>query len=169
MAGARLSVALRPFLPADAAVLAAIFADSIAGLTGEDYSEAQQQAWMASVEDEESFAAGLTGQLTLVATIEGEPVGFASLKGPDHIEMLYVHPDAARIRVGSALCEALERLAAARGVARLTVDASDTAHDFFRGRGYVDQQRSTVTVGDEWLARTRMHKTLPPIEKGPLQ
>ena len=37
--------ALRPFLAADAPVLAEIFRASIEELTGEDYSAAQQAAW----------------------------------------------------------------------------------------------------------------------------
>lgn len=169
MARSQPPVGLRPYLPADAAVLAAIFVESIEGLTGDDYTEGQQQAWMSAADDEEHFGAELGKDLTLVATLESSPVGFASLKGADHIEMLYVHPSAAGQGVASALCEALEKLAAARGATRLTVDASDTAHDFFRKRGYADQQRSTVNVGDEWLVRTRMQKALVPVEKGPMQ
>lgn len=164
------SVGLRPYLPADAVVVAAIFVESIEALTGDDYSEAQQQAWMSSADDEQAFGARLGKDLTLVATLQSSPVGFASLKGTDHIEMLYVHPSAGRQGVATALCDALEKLAAARGATKLTVDASDTAHEFFRKRGYVDQQRSTLSVGDEWLTNTRMQKTLvdvPP--KGPLQ
>ena len=45
----------------------------------------------------------------------GSPVGFASLKGAEHIDMLYVHPAAAGHGVGSMLIDALEKLAAARG------------------------------------------------------
>src|SRR5215207_6427981 len=86
--------ALRPFLPADAPVLAEIFQASIEELTEEDYSPAQAQAWAAQADDVVAFAARLTGNLTLVATLGGAPVGFASLKGADRIEMLYVHPDA---------------------------------------------------------------------------
>ena len=41
--------ALRPFLAEDTPVLAAIFIASIEGLTGDDYSEAQQEAWAAAV------------------------------------------------------------------------------------------------------------------------
>ena len=65
-------------------------------LTGDDYSEAQQEAWAAAAEDEEAFGKKLAGQLTLIATIQSAPVGFASLKGADHIDMLYVHPSAGR-------------------------------------------------------------------------
>ena len=39
--------ALRPFLAADTPVLAVIFAAAIQELTGDDYSEAQQEAWAA--------------------------------------------------------------------------------------------------------------------------
>lgn len=147
-------------LPDDAPVLAAIFVASIEELAEDDYSEAQREAWASAAEDEGEFGALLAGQLTLVATLHGSPVGFASLKGADHIDMLYVHPSAARRGVATALCDALERLATARGAKKLTVDASDTAHDLFKRRGYSDRQRSTLTIGDEWLTNTRMEKSL---------
>jgi putative acetyltransferase len=152
--------ALRPFLAADTPVLAAIFVAAIEELTGEDYSETQQQAWAGVADDEEQFGKRLASELTLIATLQNSPVGFASLKGADHIEMLYVHPSAAGQGVGSMLCEALEKLAGARGAKSLTVDASDNAQIFFAKRGYVAKQRNSVTVNGEWLANTTMEKTL---------
>ena len=74
--------------------------------------------------------------------------------------MLYVHPSVVGQGVASMLCDALEKLAAARGAKSLTVDASDTAQDFFTKRGYVAKQRNTVTINGEWLANTTMQKTL---------
>ena len=152
--------ALRPFLPTDTPVLAAIFAASIEELTGDDYSEAQQEAWASAVEDEEKFGKRLASELTLVATLQNSPVGFAALKGPDHIDMLYVHPGAVGQGVAALLCDALEKLAGARGATNLTVDASDNATEFFSKRGYVAMQRNTVTINGEWLANTTMQKTL---------
>jgi putative acetyltransferase len=151
---------LRPFLPADVPMLAAIFVAAIEELTGDDYSEAQQEAWAAVAEDEEAFGNKLAGQLTLIATIQNAPVGFASLKGADHIDMLFVHPSVAGQGVASMLVDALEKLAGARGAKILTVDASDTAEPLFKKRGYVAMQRNTVTVNGEWLANTTMQKTL---------
>ncbi len=153
-------VGLRPFLPEDTAVLAAIFVASIDELAEDDYSDAQREAWASAAEDEANFGKRLAGQLTLVATIESSPVGFASLKGKDHLDLLYVHPGFARQGVATALCDALEKLAGARGAAALTVESSDTAEPFFVSRGYTSQQRNTVTVGDEWLANTTMKKSL---------
>jgi putative acetyltransferase len=152
--------ALRPYLAADTPLLAAIFAASILELTGDDYNEAQQEAWAATVEDEEALAKRLAGQLTLIATLQNSPVGFASLKGADHIDMLYVHPSVAGQGVASMLCDALEKLAGSRGAKSLIVDASDTALDFFKKRGYVAKQRNTVIVNGEWLANTTMQKKL---------
>jgi putative acetyltransferase len=152
--------ALRPFLAEDTPVLAAIFAASIEELTGEDYNQAQQEAWISAAGDEEQFGKRLASELTLIATLQNSPVGFAALKGADHIDMLYVHPGAAGQGVASMLCEALEKLAGGRGAKALTVDASDNATEFFAKRGYVAKQRNTVTVNGEWLANTTMQKTL---------
>ena len=41
--------------------------------------------------------------------------------------MLYVHPAAVGIGVGTMLIDALEKLAASRGAARLTANVSDIA------------------------------------------
>ena len=151
---------LRPFLPADTPALAAIFAAAIEQLTGDDYGEAQQQAWAGAADDEEQFGKRLASELTLVATLQNSPVGFASLKGADHLDMLYVHPGATGQGVASMLCEALEKLAGGRGAKNLTVDASDNAEGFFQKRGYVGLQRNTVALNGEWLANTTMQKTL---------
>jgi putative acetyltransferase len=163
MARAHPTLGLRPFLPADAPLLAEIFRASIAELTAEDYSEAQQQAWAAAADDEDAFAARLADRLTLIAMLDGSPIGFVSLEGPEHLDMLYVHPAAAGQGVGTMLCDALERIAAGRGAPLLRVEASDTARDFFGRRGYVAQQRNTVSCGGEWLASTTMEK---PLTKG---
>jgi putative acetyltransferase len=160
--------ALRPFLPTDTPILAAIFVASIAELTSDEYSETQQAAWASAADDEAAFAKRLASQLTLIATLQNAPVGFASLKGADHIDLLYVHPNAVLHGVAAMLCDALEKLAGARGAIKLTVDASDNSQEFFLKRGYVATQRNTVTIGDEWLANTTMTKTLGVAAPGPV-
>ena len=156
-------LALRPFLPADAPVLREIFRDSIEDLTADDYTEAQQEAWASAADDLAEFRQKLAGELTLIATMEGSPVGFASLQGKDKIDMLYVHPAATGQGVGAMLIDALEKLAGSRGAAKLSADVSDSARGFFEKRGYVAQQRNSVSLGDEWLANTTMQKQLAAI------
>ena len=160
MAVAHPKLALRPFLPADAPLLREIFRDSIEELTSDDYTKAQQEVWASVADNVADFGKKLSARLTLVATMEGSPVGFASLEGKDKIDMLYVHPAATGQGVGAMLVDALEKLASSRGEVKIVVDASDSARGFFEKRGYVAQQRNTVLVGDEWLANTTLHKQL---------
>jgi putative acetyltransferase len=160
MAQAAHNLALRPMLPADIPLLAEIFRASVGELAAEDYSDAQIQAWTEIADDEAAFGRRLSGQLTLIASVDGSSVGFASLKGTDTIDMLYVHPAAAGQGAASMLVEALEKLAGARGASKLAVEASDTAHDFFKRRGYAPKSRNTVLRGNEWLANTTMEKPL---------
>jgi putative acetyltransferase len=153
-------LAMRPMLPADVPLLAEIFRASIEELSGDDYSEAQQEAWASAADDEEAFGERLARALTLVATHAGSAIGFASVADNTRIDMLYVHPAAAGQGAAAMLCDALERLAAARGSKELSVDASDTARGFFELRGFVPKTRNTVALGGEWLANTTMVKPL---------
>ncbi len=98
--------------------------------------------------------------MTLVATFGGAAVGFAALADNISIDMLYVHPAASGQGAGAMLCDALEKLAAARGTKELTVDASDAARGFFEHRGFAARTRNTVSLGGEWLANTTMVKPL---------
>jgi putative acetyltransferase len=154
------AVALRPYLPADAKRCAEIFRSSIEELAADDYDDEQREAWASRADDEQAFGARLAEALTLLATIDRTAAGFASLKGADEIDMLFVDPEFARQGVGRTLVDALTRLAEARGAKRLTTEASDVAKPLFERLGFTAQQRNLVRVGDQWLANTTMVKTL---------
>ena len=162
MATASNQAALRPMLPADAPMLAAIFRASVEDLTGEDYDEDQRAAWAATAADEARFGEKLGGMLTLVATLGGAPAAFAALKGNDRIDMLYVYPAVAGQGLGTMLVDALEKLTKARGTKTLSVDASDTARSFFEKRGYKAQSRNSVPLNGEWLANTTLELKFVP-------
>lgn len=153
--------ALRPYLPADAEDVADVFRLAIEVLAEEDYSDDQRAAWMSRADEGSDFAARLGKGLTLVVAGEDDGiVGFGTLKDNTHVEYLFTRPDFARQGVASLIMDALEKLAAARGTAKLTTDASDTAQPFFAARGYVATQRNTVSIDGEWLANTTMEKAL---------
>jgi putative acetyltransferase len=154
------SYPLRPFLPADTPALQDLFAQSIEELTADDYDEEKRLAWISTAADGEAFAKRLGSMTTLIVQVDGEYAGFASLKGNDTLEMLYVHPYFAGQGVGAALADAVERLAKGRGAKDITVEASDTAEPFFEGRGYVATQRNMIPRENLWLANTTMKKKL---------
>jgi putative acetyltransferase len=161
------AVALRPYLPADARRCAEIFRLSIEELAAEDYDADQREAWASRADDEQAFGAKLAGELTLLAMIDGAVAGFASLKGADEIDMLFVDPEFARQGVGRTLVDALTRLAQARGAKRLTTEASDVAKPLFERLGFAAQKRNIVHKGDQWLANTTMAKTLGAADPAP--
>jgi len=156
------AVSLRPYLPADAERCAAIFRSSVEELASEDYSAEQRAAWSALADDSAAFAKRLAGALTLMALVDGEPAGFASLNGAETIDMLYVDPAFARRGVATGLLDALVRLAAARGAKTLAGEVSDTARPLFERQGFQAQRRNLVQLDDEWLANTTMTKRLAP-------
>jgi putative acetyltransferase len=154
------AISLRPYLPADAKRCAEIFRSSIEELAADDYDEQQREAWASPADDEKAFGAKLAGELTLLAMIEGAIAGFASLKGAEEIDMLFIDPEFARQGVGRTLVDALTKLAEARGAKRLTAEASDVAKPLFERLGFTAQQRNLVRMGDQWLANTTMTKAL---------
>jgi putative acetyltransferase len=158
------AVALRPYVPADARRCAEIFRLSIEELAAEDYDADQREAWASRADDEQAFGARLANALTLLAVIDEAIAGFASLKGGEEIDMLFVDPQFARQGVGRALVDALTRLAGARGAKRLTAEASDVAKPLFERQGFTAQKRNLVRKGDQWLANTTMTK---PIDAAP--
>ena len=155
-----MKASLRPFLKEDVEQLAEIMCASIEELTQEDYDEDQRLAWISVLEDGDAFIKRLSEQLTILAIVEGEPVGFASLRGKDELDLLYVHPDVVRNGVGSMLVDALEKLAGARGATAMLTNSSETARPFFEKRGYLAQSRNTTNIGDEWLVNIAMRKEL---------
>ena len=154
------AVSLLPYLPADAKRCAEIFRLSIEELAADDYDDDQREAWASRADDEQAFGARLAEALTLLAMIDGAIAGFASLKGSEEVDMLFVDPEFARQGAGRALIEALTKLARARGAKRVTVDTSDSARPLFERLGFTAQKRNLVHKGDQWLANTTMAKTL---------
>lgn len=74
----------------------------------------------------------------LVATADGEVAAVGSLNGPDEIGLNYVSP-AFRFRgVSSALLTALEEAMQERGAAIGHLTSTQTAHGFYRARGWED-------------------------------
>jgi putative acetyltransferase len=161
-AGAFPKPSLRPYLASDFPLLSEIRFAAIEELTVEDYDDAQRRAWASAADNDEAFALSLEKGLTLVALIGDGPVGFIAVQGGGLIDQLYVHPTVARTGVANALCEAIEKLAAARGVATLVTDTSDAAKPLFEARGYQATRRNTIEIDGEYLGNTRMTKALAP-------
>ena len=150
---------IRPLVAGDAAALAGVFRRAIEQTAARHYGADAIRAWAASA-DQPDFAERLHRGLTLVATLHGDYAGFAQLHPADHIEMLYLSPEAAGLGIATLLYQHLEDEARLAGSRRLTTHASLAARRFFESVGFQVEEEETVTRQGVPLARYRMTKTL---------
>lgn len=114
---------LREYRTADCPALAQLFYDTVHSVCIRDYTPEQLDAWDRS----------LRAHDTLVAEKGGQILGFGDMTADGYLDRLFVHREAQRQGIASALCAALERRCSAP---EFTVHASRTALAFFQSRGY---------------------------------
>ncbi len=122
---------IRKYRETDFEAVARIFYDTIHAVNAKDYSREQLFAWANNVDSLKKRREDLLSQLTLIAEIEGETVGFGSMDKSGCLDLLYVHKDFQRRGIATALCDELEK-----GFTVIKTYASVTAKPFFEKRGY---------------------------------
>lgn len=151
---------VRRYVPADAAGIAQVFHASVHGLARAQYSPEQLNAWSPAPRDAAWYQARAASRAVWVAERGGEILGFAELEPDGHVDMVYAAPSAARQGVATALYQAIETHARERGLARLFVEASETALPFFTRMGFGSPQRREVERGGIRLHNYAMEKAL---------
>lgn len=129
-----LAVTLRPYRPEDCPALAALFYETVHTVNAAHYTPAQLDAWApACGPDLAAWDKSFRAHRTLVAELDGRLAGFGDLDpAAGYLDRLYVHKDLQGRGVATALCNALEEVAAGPVVTH----ASVTARPFFARRGY---------------------------------
>lgn len=123
---------IRRYRQTDCAALAELFYETVHTVCRRDYTQEQVDAWAAGAVDLTAWDASFSSHLTLVAEEDGRILGFADMDETGYLDRLYVHRDAQRRGVASALCDALEGTVGGR----FYTHASITARPFFEKRGY---------------------------------
>lgn len=142
--------------------MAAIYRRAVEVTGARDYAPAQVAVWR----DQGPDLAGMwrrlgDGRRTWVAVNEDDAVvGFVDLEADGHIDLLYVDPAAGGRGVAAALLDRLEAEAAAAGLKRLYVEASETARPVLLKRSFVDLGRRDLMVADTPIHNYAMAKSL---------
>ena len=152
------AVMLRPYVPADAPALAALYHRTVHTVCRADYSPAELNAWSPAPPDAAVWNPTLLAHRTLVAEVDGCIAGFADMAEDGYLDRLYVSADHQRMGMASALCDALEAACAAPV---LTTHASLTAKGFFLRRGYEMVRAQQVERRGVLLTNFVMRKTRP--------
>jgi ribosomal protein S18 acetylase RimI-like enzyme len=144
-------IAIRRALPADAAPLAEMWTRSIRELCRRDHHgrEAVIAEWCRQRTPATMAAAMADPEMFwLVAQGTGDsPLGVGILGARGLVHAIYVHPEAVRRGVGSALLRALEKEARRRRFAALTLESTATGRPFYLARGFVDDGLPVVRFG----------------------
>ena len=154
-------IRVRPYRPADALPLRQVFWRAVQEGAASAYDQRQRDAWARAPEAPPDWPDRLGRQITLVAeATEGDasPVGFMTLGHDGHLDLAFVLPEAMGGGAAAALHDRLLAEAAARGMDRLTTEASHLARRFLLKQGWTELAAQEVEIGGVRLVNFRMAK-----------
>jgi putative acetyltransferase len=163
-----IAVRIRPAFEVDAEAMSHIHFEAVHRTAAPFYPNEVIDEW-SPVPDAlriDQFRRAICGGEELFLAAEhdrGDVVGFGSIvPSAAELRAVYVHPDAGRSGIGSAILEGLERLAIENGVFALRMDASVNAEAFYLRHGYELVERSSHQLGrGPRMACVKMRKFLP--------
>ncbi|HZW15213.1 MAG TPA: GNAT family N-acetyltransferase [Brevundimonas sp.] len=129
-------LSIRPYQPADAAALSALYEASVRGLGVRDYAPAQIEAWASLAPSPDDLERRMADGRTRLVAIAEDIIGFIDMEADGHIDLLYVAPAAAGAGVARTLVQTAEALAPMSDATRLYAEASETARPVFERLGY---------------------------------
>lgn len=152
------TLSIRSYRPGDLDAVIAVFRAAVRGVPPSDYTPEEVGAWAEL--DRDRWAERRASRPTWVALLGKSVIGFADLEPDGHLDMMYVHPDHQRAGVATALLNRVEAAARARGLSRISTEASITARPFFERRGFAVVAAQAVEKSGLLLRNFRMLKVL---------
>lgn len=152
---------IRPYRAEDRATCAQLVHDAVHHGAAAFYTPQQRAAWCPSPEPDLSKPDRFAGQIALVAEEETALVGVMSIvPARAYLDMAYVAPHKMGTGVAARLLRQLTDTARARGLTRLTTDASHLARRFFEKHGWRVDGLETVERDGQRLERFSMSTDL---------
>ena len=155
-------IRIRPFRRGDEHALAEVFFASVRDAGLADYNDEQVRAWAPQRPDSSSFVERTEDGGILLVAVDAQDgvVAYADLEADGHIDHMYCLPARVGHGVGSALYDAIEAEARARGLHRLFVEASEAARRLFERKGFRAVRRNDLVLRGVELHNFDMEKDL---------
>ncbi|MCM3129538.1 GNAT family N-acetyltransferase [Paenibacillus provencensis] len=151
------------FKESDLGEIVNLFYDTVHSVNSKDYSEEQLHAW-APIDEKDSkllsWKESMSRNITLVAKMHDQVVGFCDLTIDGHLDRLFVHKEYQGMGIASSLIKRLEVEAMKLNLSVIDTDASITAKPFFERQGYVVVSEQTVERKGVQLTNFKMIKQL---------
>ena len=150
---------IRRYNEGDHVAIAEIFPRAIHDIASEHYTKEQCLAWSEEEPNPESWRQRCAKKKPFVFVQENHVVGFLELEEDGHIDCMYVHPEAKRKGIASALIEHAVRTALQKGKKRIFVEASICAKPVFERKGFRVIKEKEVVIRNERLKNYDMELT----------
>lgn len=156
-----MDVTVRSYAPGDAKPLGVVFHRSVHEGAASRYSPEERAAWSPEIPDTRSWDLRLRDAETVVAEVSGKAVGFMSLNmARGYLDLAFVLPEVMGKGVAESLYAVLESRSRARGLTRLSTEASLLAEPFFLRRGWRLVRRQRIERLGVMLPNALMEKDL---------
>ncbi|MEO0991165.1 MAG: GNAT family N-acetyltransferase [Pseudomonadota bacterium] len=151
---------VRSYHVSDAPALGKVFHRAVREGAAHRYDRAQVEAWAPHAPNGPKWEMRLAEADTIVA-LEGETrVGFMNLDENGYLDLAFVLPEQMGQGVSDMLYAVLESRARARGITRLSTQASLMAEPFFARQGWQVVRRQEVEINGVMLKNAWMEKML---------
>lgn len=137
-----------------------LFVDTIYMVCGSDYNSEQVKVWASSVHNAKRWRDVLLNQDVLLAKIDMNIVGFATLKDKNYLDLFYVHKDYQGQKIARTLYDKLEKEALRCNQPDITSDVSITARFFFEKIGFTVLKKQAVVRQGVEFTNFKMRKLL---------
>ena len=151
---------VRSYRPGDADALGRVFHQAVRNGASARYDAAQLAAWSPQAPGGARWAERLAYGETVVAEDTDRVLGFMTLNPDGYLDLAFVLPEVMGQGVSDRLYAVLETRARARGVERMTTQASLLAEGFFARHGWVVTRRQEVEINGAVLRNAWMEKDL---------
>ncbi|MBI1184478.1 GNAT family N-acetyltransferase [bacterium] len=155
-----LKITLRRANSNDLLEMQKLFVDTIKAICCDDYTQAQIEVWTSTIDNKQRWRDKLVSQYFLVAEVDSEIVGFASLENDNCLDLMYVHKNYQRKGVAKALYSAIEKEAILRNSVELKSDVSETARPFFEKMGFRINSLQINVISEVEIQNYKMVKPL---------
>lgn len=141
-----MSLQVRKLIDSDIGACIKLFYDTIHAINTRDYSLEQVNTWAPdNIDINNQRWQLLLENISFVAELNKELVGFIDMTCSGYLDRLYVHKDYQGKGIATVLLHQVEKSAREKEISEISTEASITAKPFFESRGFdccVEQKKS---------------------------
>ena len=146
---------LREYMTSDCDQLARLFFQTVHSVNAKDYTKEQLDVWATGNVDLNRWDMSFKEHYTIIATDNGEIIGFGDIDSSGYLDRLFVHKNYQHKSIATAICDELESSVTGK---KIITHSSITAKPFFEKRGYRVKKEQTVVRNGISLTNFIMEK-----------